>query len=237
MIRLDKYLADMGIGTRSEVKQYIRKGKVTVDDRIVKKPELKIDAESQKVVADGRPVSYRKFEYYMLHKPAGVVSATKDPKEKTVLDLIDGAKRRDIFPVGRLDKDTEGLLILTNDGALAHRLLSPAKHVDKTYYAKVLGEVTEEDIRRFREGLDIGDEKPALPADLTIISAGEVSEVSLIIREGRFHQVKRMFQAVGKEVTYLKRTAMGGVVLDEDLAAGKWRELKKEELEQLCWNR
>ena len=237
MIRLDKYLADMGIGTRSEVKQYIRKGKVTVDDRIVKKPELKIDAESQKVVADGRPVSYRKFEYYMLHKPAGVVSATKDPKEKTVLDLIDGAKRRDIFPVGRLDKDTEGLLILSNDGALAHRLLSPAKHVDKTYYAKVLGEVTEEDIRRFREGLDIGDEKPALPADLTIISAGEVSEVSLIIREGRFHQVKRMFQAVGKEVTYLKRTAMGGVVLDEDLAAGKWRELKKEELEQLCWNR
>lgn len=237
MIRLDKYLADMGIGTRSEVKQYIRKGKVTVDDRIVKKPELKIDAESQKVVADGRPVSYRKFEYYMLHKPAGVVSATKDPKEKTVLDLIDGAKRRDIFPVGRLDKDTEGLLILTNDGALAHRLLSPAKHVDKTYYAKVLGEVTEEDIRRFKEGLDIGDEKPALPADLTIISAGEVSEVSLIIREGRFHQVKRMFQAVGKEVTYLKRTAMGGVVLDEDLAAGKWRELKKEELEQLCWNR
>lgn len=188
-------------------------------------------------MADGRPVSYRKFEYYMLHKPAGVVSATKDPKEKTVLDLIDGAKRRDIFPVGRLDKDTEGLLILTNDGALAHRLLSPAKHVDKTYYAKVLGEVTEEDIRRFKEGLDIGDEKPALPADLTIISAGEVSEVSLIIREGRFHQVKRMFQAVGKEVTYLKRTAMGGVVLDEDLAAGKWRELKKEELEQLCWNR
>lgn len=237
MIRLDKYLADMGIGTRSEVKHYIRKGKVAVDGITVKKPELKVDSKRQEVIVDGKPVVYREFEYYMLHKPAGVVSATKDIKERTVLDLIDESKRRDLFPVGRLDKDTEGLLILTNDGALAHRLLSPAKHVDKTYYAKIRGEVTETDIRQFKEGLDIGDERPTLPAELTIISSGEVSEISLTIQEGRFHQVKRMFRAVGKEVVYLKRISMGGITLDEELACGEWRELRKEELEQLCWNR
>ena len=153
MIRLDKYLADLSIGTRQEVKKYIRQGRVCIDGNIVKKADTKVDEQIQKVSFDGKELGYEAFVYYMLHKPAGVVSATEDKKETTVLDLITDKKRKDLFPVGRLDKDTEGLLLITNDGALAHRLLSPKKHVDKVYYAKVEGVVTEEDVRRFAEGL------------------------------------------------------------------------------------
>lgn len=171
----------------------------------------------------------------MLHKPAGVVSATEDKREKTVLDLLKSEDRRDgIFPVGRLDKDTEGFLLLTDDGDLAHRLLSPRKHVDKTYYAKIAGSVTEAHIERFREGLDIGDEKKTLPAMLEILaSEPETSEIRITIHEGRFHQVKRMFEAVGCKVTYLKRLSMGAVALDETLAPGDYRPLNEKERELL----
>ena len=234
MIRLDKYLADMGLGTRSELKKMIRSGRVQIDGVPAKKPEEKVDVESQTVTVDGKAVAYQTVEYYMLHKPAGVVSATKDKKEKTVLDLIGGQKRKDLFPVGRLDKDTEGLLLLTNDGDLAHRLLSPGKHVDKVYFARIDGKVTEEDVLRFSKGLDIGDADLTLPAKLEILTSAEESEILLTIQEGRFHQVKRMFEAVGKKVTYLKRMSMGSLVLDENLKKGEYRPLTKEELEKLC---
>lgn len=235
MIRLDKYLADMGVGTRSAVKQMIRKGLVMVNDEVVSRPECKIDQEKDHVSADGRDVGYCEYEYYMLNKPGGVISATEDAKEKTVIDLIEDRKRKDLFPVGRLDKDTEGLLLITNDGALAHRLLSPKKHVDKVYYAKVRGTVTEETAEAFAAGVDIGvkEEERTLPAELEILTSGEMSEIRLTIREGKFHQVKRMFQAVGMEVTYLRRESMGSLTLDPGLALGEYRLLTKEELENL----
>ena len=198
-IRLDKYLADMGVGTRTEVKRAISKGRVSVDGACVKKPETKIEKE-----------------YYMLHKPAGVISATEDAREKTVIDLIVSRKRKDLFPVGRLDKDTEGLLLITNDGELAHRLLSPKKHVDKTYYAKVQGIVTQEDVRKFAEGVDIHEKKLTAPAVLEVVKSGEVSEILLTICEGKFHQVKRMFEAVGKKVIYLKSADYEGLIRIKD---------------------
>lgn len=233
-IRLDKYLADMGVGTRTEVKRAISKGRVSVDGACVKKPETKIDTEETTVVFDGQTVGYTKKEYYMLHKPAGVISATEDAREKTVIDLIVSRKRKDLFPVGRLDKDTEGLLLITNDGELAHRLLSPKKHVDKTYYAKVQGIVTQEDVRKFAEGVDIHEEKLTAPAVLEVVKSGEVSEILLTICEGKFHQVKRMFEAVGKKVIYLKRLSMGPLQLDETLMPGEYRELTEKEKDTLC---
>jgi len=234
MIRLDKYLADMGIGTRTEVKKLIHQGKVKVDDCIVKLPEQKIDTATQKVFCEGQELGYKEYEYYMLNKPAGYVSATIDAKDKTVLELITDKKRKDLFPVGRLDKDTEGLLLITNDGDLAHRLLAPKKHVDKLYYAKVEGVVTEEDIKAFAEGVDIGEDKVTRPAVLEILKSDEVSEIHLTIQEGKFHQVKRMFEAVGKKVIYLKRISMGTLYLDENLKLGEYRALTEEELKHLC---
>ena len=233
-IRLDKYLADMGCGTRSQVKREIAGGSVMVNGAPARRPEDKIDTEKDSVVFRGSPVGYVEYEYFMLNKPAGVVSATEDRKERTVLDLIDARQRKDLFPVGRLDKDTEGLLLITNDGEMAHRLLSPKKHVDKVYYAKVAGRITEEHVRLFAEGVDIGDEKPTLPAELTVLSSGEISEIELVIREGRFHQVKRMFQAAGGEVIYLKRLRMGSLVLDGELEPGEYRKLTEEEVRALC---
>lgn len=233
MIRLDKFLADMGLGTRSELKKAIRSGRVQIDGALAKKPEEKVDPGTQKVRFDGQEICYQSMEYYMLHKPAGVVSATKDAKEQTVIDLITGTKRKDLFPVGRLDKDTEGLLLITNDGDLAHRLLAPGKHVDKVYFARIEGVVTEEEVSAFRKGLDIGDEKITLPAELKILSAGEVSEIQITIQEGRYHQVKRMFEAVGMKVLYLKRLSMGSLCLDETLEKGAFRPLTSEELERL----
>ena len=199
-----------------------------------RRPEDKIDTEKDSVVFRGSPVGYVEYEYFMLNKPAGVVSATEDRTERTVFDLIDARQRKDLFPVGRLDKDTEGLLLVTNDGGMAHRLLSPKKHVDKVYYAKVAGRITEEHVRLFAEGVDIGDEKPTLPAELTVLSSGEISEIELVIREGRFHQVKRMFQAAGGEVIYLKRLRMGSLVLDRELQPGEYRKLTEEEVRALC---
>ena len=234
-IRLDKYLADMGKGTRSEVKKAISKGLVRVNNVIVKKPETKLDTDSDHVLFDGVLVGYAQHEYYMLNKPAGVISATEDKREKTVIDLIIERKRKDLFPVGRLDRDTEGLLLISNDGELAHRLLSPSKHVDKVYYAKIDGEVTIEDVEAFQQGVDIGKEKLTRPAKLRVLKSGTQSEIELTICEGKFHQVKRMFQAVGKEVVYLKRLQMGTLILDESLKPGEYRELTEQEIADLCF--
>ncbi len=232
-IRLDKYLADMGLGTRTEVKSYIRKGRVCVNELVEKNGDTKIAVETDQITFDGEVVGYVTEEYYMLNKPTGVVSATSDNFCKTVLDLIESSVRKDLFPVGRLDKDTEGLLLITNDGALAHQLLSPKKHVSKVYYAEVEGRVTEEDIRLFKEGLEIGEDLIAMPADLVILESGDVSKIELTIYEGKFHQVKRMFEAVGKTVIYLKRLSMGELVLDESLKPGQYRNLTDEELKML----
>lgn len=236
MIRLDKYLADMGCGTRQEVKKLIRSGQASVNGAVVKKPETKVEQTVQEVCLNGEKVGYESFEYYMLNKPAGVISATEDRSCQTVVDLIQEKKRKDLFPVGRLDKDTEGLLLITNDGELAHRLLSPKKHVDKCYFARVSGKVTEDDVRSFENGVNIGSlEQPeiTMPGKLEIITSDEISQIHLTIQEGKFHQVKRMFRAVGKEVIYLKRLRMGTLVLDENLSIGEYRPLTKEELEKL----
>ncbi len=234
LLRLDKYLADMQVGTRTEVKQLIKKGQVSVDGEIAKKPEQKIDSSQAQVIVQGERVGYTEMEYWMLHKPGGYVSATVDKKDKTVLELLKDSKRKDLFPVGRLDKDTEGLLFLTNDGELAHQLLSPKKHVDKTYYAKIDGVVTEEHVKVFAEGLDIGEKSKTMPAKLEILSVkDQISEIKVTIQEGKFHQVKRMFEAIGTKVTYLKRLSMGTLVLDEKLPLGEARILTEEEIAAL----
>ncbi len=235
--RLDKYLADAGIGTRSEVKSYIKKGFVTINGEVAKKPDTKISTETDEVTFQSMPIRLSQFEYYILNKPAGYVSATKDNTAPTVLSLIE-SNRKDLFPVGRLDKDTEGLLLITNDGELSHRLLSPKRHVDKTYYAVVKGIVTANDIAAFENGLEIGDEdlNVAMPAKLTIQQIDrehETSCVKVTIQEGKFHQVKRMFQAVGKKVIYLKRISFGPISLPEDLPLGEHRPLTSDEVKML----
>lgn len=232
-MRLDKFLTESNIGSRSQVKGYIKKGLVLVNGETIKSPEFKIDENKDYVTYNKKPVKYARYEYFMLNKPAGVVSAARDNIDKTVIELIEDKIRNDLFPAGRLDKDTEGLLIITNDGELAHNMLSPKKHVDKTYYAVIDGEVTGEDVRRFSEGLDIGDDKPAMPAELKILKSADESEIELTIQEGRFHQVKRMFEAVGKNVIYLKRISMGGLKLDDKLLTGDYRRLTNEELDTL----
>lgn len=240
-IRLDKYLTEVGIGTRSEVKKVIKAKQVTVNGVVAAKPEMKVE-EADEVCLRGEKLAYASFEYYLFHKPAGCVSATEDKLHRTVMDYLTDTVRSDLFPVGRLDIDTEGLLLITNDGALAHELLSPSKHVAKTYYAKVRGEVTKEDVNLFEKGVDIGEDKPTKPAKLVILAKDEaeengiISEIELTITEGKFHQVKRMFQAVGKEVVYLKRLGMGALRLPEDLKPGEYRALTKEELLALKTN-
>lgn len=231
-MRLDKYLSDMGAGTRSELKKEIRKSGVSVDGTVVTDPGFSVSASSR-VVFRGTVIAYEEFVYYMLNKPAGVISASEDGREETVVDLIPEPKRRDLFPVGRLDRDTEGLLIITNDGALSHRLLSPKHHVDKVYYVMVSGILTGNDIELFRDGLVLTDGLECLPADLTILSVSEdeyTSEAEITIREGKFHQVKRMFSSVGAEVLYLKRLSMGPLVLDPGLAPGESRRLTPDEM-------
>ena len=220
----------MGAGTRSEVKKLVRAGRITINGAVAEKPEQKVDPETDTVCLDGEALLYVAYEYYLFHKPAGCVSATEDKIHKTVMDYLTDTLRDDLFPVGRLDIDTEGLLLITNDGALAHELLSPAHHVKKTYYARVAGRVTEEDARLFQQGVDIGEEKLTKPAELVILTSGEESEIELTITEGKFHQVKRMFQAVGKEVVYLKRLSMGPLTLPETLLPGEYRALTQEEL-------
>ena len=239
-VRLDKFLTETAALTRSEGKKRIKEGRVFVDGLPAKRPEQQVDLETSEVCLDGKRLSYVQYEYYMLHKPAGVVSATEDRKERTVLDLIDSVKKKDLFPVGRLDKDTEGLLLITNDGDLAHRLLSPKKHVDKLYFVRLEKEITEEAVTEFAGGLQVDEELTAKPALLRNLTAeeessfgGEGFSAAVVITEGKFHQVKRMFQAVDNQVLYLKRMAMGSLYLDETLAVGEYRSLTEAEIEGL----
>lgn len=234
MERLDKLLASTGRWSRSEAKRLVREGRVRADGHVAASAEEKYAAESVALVVDGEAVRLQKYAYLMLHKPAGVLSATEDGRGKTVLDLLpEEYKKRGLFPVGRLDKDTEGLLLLTDDGALAHALLAPKKHVDKVYYARVDGTLTEDDRAAFTAGMTLPDGLQCLPAGLEILSAGTESEALVTLREGKFHQVKRMLAARGKPVTYLKRLSMGALTLDDSLAPGAWRELTAEELQKL----
>ncbi len=286
-MRIDRFLAECGTGSRSEVKQLLKKGLVAVNGVIAKKPELKVDPVSDCVTVSGKQLCFEPYEYVMLHKPAGCITAARDARQKTVMEYL-GAENRadparepeeacfhktDLAPVGRLDLDTEGLLLFTNDGELAHRMLAPKSHVNKTYFAKVQGCVNEEDVKAFAEGLEIGEKQLTLPAKLELFgedtcsaeeryavgsynkTAGEgvtycppeerhalgspnipaeyISEVELTIQEGKFHQVKRMFESRGKKVLYLKRISMGGVELDRSLRPGQWRYLTEEEIRQL----
>ncbi|MEE3893275.1 pseudouridine synthase [Priestia megaterium] len=230
-MRLDKLLSTIGYGSRKEVKGLLKTGAVKVDGTAVKDAKVHVNPDEQEITVHGEAVSYREFVYFMLHKPQGVISATEDSLHETVLDLLElDDAVYDPFPVGRLDKDTEGLLLLTNDGQLAHQLLSPKKHVPKTYFAKINAPVTEEDAEAFRQGVTLDDGYVTKSAELKILTNGVESEIELTIVEGKFHQVKRMFEARGKKVTYLKRLSMGALLLDESLDLGEYRELTAEEL-------
>lgn len=233
-MRLDKLLAHTGYGTRKEVKQLLKDKVVTIDGEVAKNAAQHIDVNKQEVAVLGERIVYREFVYVMLHKPPGVISATEDLRDTTVIDLLDFELQHfKPFPVGRLDKDTEGLLLVTNDGQLSHNLLSPKKHVPKCYYAHIEGIVTDKDITAFAQGVTLDDGYTTKPAQLTILTSGEVSQIELVIHEGKFHQVKRMFEAVNKKVIYLKRLSMGSLQLDESLALGEYRELTAQELEDL----
>ncbi len=253
MMRIDKYLADCGIGTRSEVKKHIKNKLITVNGELISKPEVKVEEGVDVVCFRGKEVTYEKYVYYLFHKPAGCVTAKQDNLHKTVMDYFPEDIPKDVAPVGRLDLDTEGLLLLTNDGPLTHHLLSPTHHIPKTYFALLDKEVPTEAVELFKNGVDIGDEKPCLPAELVILSKEErdkyisgnndtdvsknndlcnIFGATLTIHEGRFHQVKRMFEAVGCTVTYLKRLSMGSLTLG-NLRVGEYRRLKEEEIECL----
>ena len=227
-MRLDKYLCDMGIGTRSQVKDVIKKKKVTVDGIIIVDPGYQVN-DSNSVICDGKKLMYEEFRYYMLNKPAGVITATED-REETVMDLLKDENRKGLFPVGRLDKDTEGLLLITNDGDLSHRLLSPKKHVDKCYYVELVEKIDKDAIADLKEGVDIGDDELTLPAKVEAISP---TSIYLTITEGRYHQVKRMMKAVGNEVKYLKRVSFGPLELDKSLKLGEYRRLDDYEVMML----
>ncbi len=235
-IRIDKMLSGVGLGSRKEIKQDARKGNVKVNGIVEKDSSRIVDTNTDEVKYKNETVKYVKHIYLMMNKPAGVVSATEDNYDRTVVDLLKEEDRFYApFPVGRLDKDTEGLLLLTNDGQLTHNLLSPKKHVDKLYYAEVEEEVTEEDVKAFQEGILLTNENyETLPARLEIIEAGYPSKCLVTIKEGKFHQVKRMFNAVNNEVIYLKRISMGPIKLDDKLELGEYRHLTEEELELLA---
>lgn len=230
-MRLDKLLCDLKIGSRSQVKEIIRKGMVTVNGLVEKDPGRKVDEGRDQILVAGERLTYQKFFYFMLNKPAGVISATEDQREKTVLELLNPEDRReDLFPVGRLDKDTEGLLLLTNDGELAHRLLAPKRHVDKSYFVHIAHSLSEEEIWALEQGVDIGESRLTLPGKVQCLSE---TEIVLTIHEGKFHQVKRMLQAVNNEVLYLKRISFGSLLLDDALAPGAYRTLTESEVAAL----
>lgn len=235
-MRLDKYLVACAVGSRTEVKNFLKSGRVTVNGKKEKSAKLQINEDTDEICFDGQKLEYEEFVYYMMNKPQGVISATEDPKHKTVLDLLDDlARSKEVFPVGRLDIDTHGLLLLTNDGKLAHALLSPKRHVDKTYLAQVDGIMTDEDIEAFAQGIPLKD-FTCQPAKLELVSMDAEKNQSLVrvtIAEGKFHQVKRMVAYCGKEVMDLQRLTMGTLTLDEDLKRGEWRRLTKDELEAL----
>ena len=240
-MRLDKFLGTYDIGTRKQIKEYLKNGRCTVNGEVITKPDVHIDETKDEIAFDGIILEYSKFHYYMLYKPAGVVSATTDGRNETVIDLLAEENVKGLSPAGRLDIDTEGLLLLTDDGALIHRLLSPKKHVDKVYEVHLSHELTEADIKKLESGVNIGDAKDDGSPDLTLPARVEVCDndedgrpvVHLIIHEGRFHQVKRMMEAVGNEVLFLKRLSMGPLLLDEALMPGEYRKLTDEELKAL----
>ena len=237
LIRLDKFLVEMNKGSRTQIKDAAKKGRIQVNGMPEKKTERKIDPEVDVVSLDGQEVRYCAMEYLMLYKPQGVISATEDKRHKTVIDLLHGESRSDLFPVGRLDIDTEGLLLLTNDGDLTHRLLAPGKHVDKIYFARIDGVLPEDCTEQMAEGLTLTDGTVVMPAKLEILKQWKETdtqaagaEIHLTIQEGKFHQVKRMFEAVGCHVAFLKRLSMGSLKLDPSLKPGEYRALTEEEL-------
>ncbi|MCI8534795.1 MAG: rRNA pseudouridine synthase [Hungatella sp.] len=252
-MRLDKFLVEMGVGTRSQIKEMAKRGRIEINGLLEKKTETKIDPDKDTITCDGVKIIYTKMEYYMLNKPQGVVSATEDKIHRTVLDLIMDydakfdigeerqQKRNDLFPVGRLDMDTEGLLLITNDGELAHNLLSPRRHVDKKYYAKIRGKLPEDAKQQFEEGLTLSDGTHIMPAILEILGQNleivghdeGITEVMVTIREGKFHQIKRMFEVLGCKVVFLRRLSMGSLVLDKNLEPGEYRCLFPEEIEAI----
>ncbi|WP_287937285.1 pseudouridine synthase [Romboutsia sp.] len=230
-MRVDKLLSNVGVASRAELKKYCKQGLISVNGKVINNPGIQVDSENDEVIFNGEKIVYREFIYIMLNKPDGYISATFDKHDPIVLDLIDSSYLVfEPFPVGRLDKDTEGLLVLTNDGQLSHRVLSPKKHVPKTYYAKIQGKVTEEDILAFEKGVILDDGYETMPSQLKILKSDDISEIELIIHEGKFHQVKRMFESVDKKVVYLKRISMGKLKLDESLELGEYRELTEEEV-------
>ena len=235
-MRLDKYLVACAVGSRTEVKNFLKSGRVTVNGKKEKSAKLQINEDTDEICFDGQKLEYEEFVYYMMNKPQGVISATEDPKHKTVLDLLDDlARSKEVFPVGRLDIDTHGLLLLTNDGKLAHALLSPKRHVDKTYLARINGVMTDADVETFAQGVPLKD-FTCQPAKLELVSIDREKDQSLVrvtIAEGKFHQVKRMVAYCGKEVVDLQRLTMGTLTLDEELKRGEWRRLTKNELEAL----
>ena len=230
-MRVDKLLSNVGVASRAELKKYCKQGLISVNGKVINNPGVQVDSESDDIRFNGEKIVYREFVYIMLNKPDGYISATFDKYDPIVLDLIDQSYLVfEPFPVGRLDTDTEGLVVLTNDGQLAHRVLSPKKHVPKTYYAKIQGKVTEEDILAFEKGVILDDGYETMPSQLKILKSDDMSEIELTIHEGKFHQVKRMFESVGKKVVYLKRLSMGKLKLDESLKLGEYRELTEEEV-------
>ncbi|HZH93113.1 MAG TPA: pseudouridine synthase [Tissierellaceae bacterium] len=232
--RLDKVLSNMGVGSRKEVKEMVKAGMVTVNGKVMKASDFKVDVEGDEIVCGGKTIRYREFIYLQMNKPKDLVSSTDDPRDSTVIELLDDFHRNfRPFPVGRLDKDTEGLLLITNDGKLAHDLLSPKKKVDKTYHAIIEGRLTDEHVEEFSRGILLDDGYHTLPAQLNIISSGPVSAAEITIQEGKYHQVKRMVAALGMRVSYLKRIRMGPLYLDESLAPGQYRELTEEEIRLL----
>ena len=224
----------MGVGSRKEIKEMAKRGRIRLGDRVIRQTDQKCNPEEEAVYVDGKKISYVPFEYYIMNKPQGVISASFDREEQTVVGLIKERIRDDLFPVGRLDKDTEGLLVITNDGNLSHQLLSPVKHVSKTYFAVIEGLVTEADVKLFEEGLLLKDQTKTRPARLTILKTSDadekISEVEVTIVEGKYHQVKRMFASCGKHVRYLKRLSMGALQLDPALQPGEYRAMTEDEI-------
>ncbi len=233
-MRLDKALANQGFGSRKVVKKFIRKGLVAVNDETVKDGSMKVNPEIDQITVNGQLLKYRKYIYLMLNKPIGVVSATRDPVEKVVIDLLDPEYQKfSLFPAGRLDKDTEGLILLTNDGDLSHRLLSPKNEVEKVYEAKIRGQVTEDDVEQFQNGIELKDGYVTKSANLEILNSSHLSHVKITIKEGKYHQIRRMFAALGKKVVELKRLQLGPLKLDPLLKQGEYRELTENEIMQL----
>ena len=232
-MRLDKFLADCGLGSRKDIKKMISKGLVTVNGTVCKAAQTAVD-EHDEVYCGDKKINYEKFIYLMMNKPQGYISATEDKHKKTVLDLLgEEYKYFTLFPAGRLDIDTEGFLLLTNDGNFAHNILSPKKHVDKTYFAEIDGKITSEHINMFENGITLEDGYKTLPSTLKILKSGEKSQIEITVCEGKFHQIKRMFEAIGTHVVYLKRIAMGNLFLDESLKKGEVKKLTKEEIEKI----